>query len=183
MKKIVFIIGSLRKGSFNGRLAKCAEEALAGRAEIAYLDPRSVPLMDMDIEYPAPPEVQAARETVLAADGLWIFSPEYNHNVPGALKNLIDWLSRPLLPPPAEKKTCLMGKKVAFTGAGGKSETADLRRHLHVMFEKHLKAEVIGGDGVGFAMPHEAFSEKVWDTPPEVFDAVRRQAEEFYAAL
>jgi len=55
-----------------------------------------VPLFNQDIEHPAPDPVRRVREAVKAADGLWFFSPEYNHGVPGVLKNLIDWLSRPV---------------------------------------------------------------------------------------
>ncbi|MDY4853907.1 MAG: NADPH-dependent FMN reductase, partial [Prevotella sp.] len=93
MKKILFIIGSLRKESFNKKLAKEVEEMLARRATVEYLDYSDVPLMNQDIEFPAPEAVKRVREKVAEADALWIFSPEYNYSYPGHLKNLIDWLS------------------------------------------------------------------------------------------
>ncbi|MDD7536882.1 MAG: NADPH-dependent FMN reductase, partial [Bullifex sp.] len=95
MKKILFIVGSARKGSFNRQLAGQAEKLLEGRAEVAYLDYSSIPLMDQDIEYPAPSEIERVRKACIEADALWFFTPEYNHSYPGAVKNLIDWLSRP----------------------------------------------------------------------------------------
>ena len=53
-------------------------------------------MMNQDLETPTLPAVQAARDAVLAADAIWIFSPVYNFAIPGVVKNLIDWLSRAL---------------------------------------------------------------------------------------
>lgn len=96
MKNILFIVGSLREGSFNHQMAKKAEDILAGKATVSYLDYRDVPLMNQDLETPVLPAVQAARDAILAADAIWIFSPVYNFAIPGTVKNLIDWLSRAL---------------------------------------------------------------------------------------
>ena len=62
MKKILFIIGSLRRESFNKQLAKEAEQLLLGRATVEYLDYSDVPLMNQDIEFPAPEAVTRVRE-------------------------------------------------------------------------------------------------------------------------
>lgn len=93
-KKVLFIVGSLRQGSFNHQMALEAEKALAGKAEVSYLDYSAVPLFSQDLEIPTHPAVTAAREAVLAADAIWIFSPVYNFSIPGTVKNLLDWLSR-----------------------------------------------------------------------------------------
>ena len=93
-KKVLFIVGSLRKGSFNHQMALEAEKALAGKTEVSYLDYSAVPLFSQDLEVPTHPAVAAAREAVLAADAIWIFSPVYNFSIPGTVKNLLDWLSR-----------------------------------------------------------------------------------------
>ena len=95
-KKVLFIIGSLREGSFNHQMALEAEKALAGKAEVSYLDYSSIPLFNQELEVPTLPTVAAAREAVLAADAIWIFSPVYNFSIPGTVKNLLDWLSRAL---------------------------------------------------------------------------------------
>ena len=71
-----------------------AEKALAGKAEVSYLDYSAIPLFSQDLEVPTPPAVAAAREAVQAADAIWIFSPVYNFSIPGTVKNLLDWLSR-----------------------------------------------------------------------------------------
>ncbi|WP_061588036.1 NADPH-dependent FMN reductase [Streptococcus oralis] len=94
-KKVLFIVGSLRQGSFNHQMALEAEKVLAGKAEVSYLDYSAVPLFSQDLEVPTHPAV-AAREAVLAADAIWIFSPVYNFSIPGTVKNLLDWLSRAL---------------------------------------------------------------------------------------
>lgn len=96
MKNILFIVGSLREGSFNHQMAKQAESILEGQATVSYLNYKEIPLMNQDLETPVLPAVQAARDTVMAADAIWIFSPVYNFAIPGTVKNLIDWLSRAL---------------------------------------------------------------------------------------
>ena len=95
-KKVLFIVGSLREGSFNHQMAVETEKALAGKAEISYLDYSAIPLFNQELEVPTLPAVAAAREAVLAADATWIFSPVYNFSIPGTVKNLLDWLSRAL---------------------------------------------------------------------------------------
>lgn len=96
MKNILFIVGSLRQGSFNHQMAQKAESLLEGKATVTYLDYKGIPMMNQDLETPTLPAVQAARDAVLAADAIWIFSPVYNFAIPGVVKNLIDWLSRAL---------------------------------------------------------------------------------------
>ncbi|HEL2495321.1 TPA: NAD(P)H-dependent oxidoreductase [Streptococcus suis] len=96
MKNILFIVGSLREGSFNHQMAKQAESILEDQATVSYLDYKDVPLMNQDLETPVLPTVQAARDAIMAADAIWIFSPVYNFAIPGTVKNLIDWLSRAL---------------------------------------------------------------------------------------
>ena len=64
MKKIVFIVGSLREKSFNGSLAKLAETALQGKAEIEYIKADAVPFLNQDIEFPAPESVARVRNII-----------------------------------------------------------------------------------------------------------------------
>mgnify|MGYP000859432062 CR=1 FL=1 len=104
---LLAIVGSLREGSFNRQLALAAKAALGEQAEMTLLDYADVPMMNEDIEFPAPEAVRRAREAVKAADGVWFFTPEYNHSLPGVLKNLIDWLSRK----PGEKESSVLWRK------------------------------------------------------------------------
>lgn len=61
MKNILFIVGSLREGSFNKQMATAAEQALAGKATVSYLDWKDVPVFSQDLEVPTPASVLAVR--------------------------------------------------------------------------------------------------------------------------
>ena len=160
MKKILFIIGSLRKESFNKKLAKEVEQMLSGRAMVEYLDYSDVPLMNQDIEFPAPEAVKRVRERVAEADALWIFSPEYNYSYPGHLKNLIDWLSRPLVAGDRQTPLAINGKKVALSGAGGASATAKCREKLtELLTLPFIRADVMTESQTGIQLNMEAWTE------------------------
>ncbi len=118
--KIVAVVGSLRKESYNRQLALAAKALIGDRADFELLEYQDVPLMNQDIEYPAPEAVKRVRDAVKSADGIWFFTPEYNHFFPGVLKNLIDWLSRPISDQEpqvlAGKPTAISGISLAMTG-------------------------------------------------------------------
>ena len=76
MKKILMIVGSLRKESFNLQLAKLAEEMLKDKVQVSILHYADLPFMNLDMEFPPPESVARVRHEVLAADGIGIFSPE-----------------------------------------------------------------------------------------------------------
>ena len=126
--KIIAIVGSLRRDSFNNQLAMKAGKILIDQAEFELLDYRDVPLFNQDIEYPAPQAVQRVRTIIQGTDGVWFFSPEYNHFFPGCLKNLIDWLSRPISD---NEPQVLGGKPAAVSGiTPGISGTGIAQDHL-----------------------------------------------------
>lgn len=126
--KILAIVGSLRKESYNRQLALTAKEVIGNRADFTILEYNDVPLMNQDIEYPSPDPVKRVRDAVKAANGIWFFTPEYNHFFPGALKNLIDWLSRPIS---ETESQVLAGKRAAISGISpGMSGTALAQDHL-----------------------------------------------------
>jgi chromate reductase len=126
--KILAIVGSLRKESLNRQLADLAKAAIGSRVEFEILDFGNVPLFNQDFEYPAPDPVAAVRQKVKQADGLWFFTPEYNHFFPGVLKNLLDWLSRPV---GKGEPQVLLGKPAAISGiTPGMSGTGLAQDHL-----------------------------------------------------
>ena len=159
MKKILFIIGSLRAKFFNRQVANEAKNIIGNRAEVSELDYSDLPLLNQDIEQPEPAAVARIRKIVSEADAIWIFTPEYNLSYPGHLKNLLDWLSRPVIPMDYGTPTCINGKRVAISGAGGKAATASSRAKLTELLT-FIKAEVIP-EQIGIAVPAEAWGTDV----------------------
>lgn len=155
-KTILFVIGSLRKNGFQQQLSDAAREIIGDRAGVAVLDYADVPFVNQDIEYPAPAPVARIREQVEAADALWIFTPEYNHGVPGVLKNAIDWLSRPVKPFDFETPSCLVGKPVALAGAAGGSGAKFVLDELAGLLG-FLRADVLD-ERTGTNLDREAFT-------------------------
>jgi len=118
---ILAFAGVLRAGSFNRKLLAVAVEALRGQADIDLLDLRDVPMPPYDGDIEAnqglPEGARKFKERIAAADGLLICSPEYNHSIPGTLKNVIDWASRPPGNPFKGKIALLMGASPGAYGA------------------------------------------------------------------
>lgn len=178
MKKILFVIGSLRKQSFNRELSEMVKGMLQSKAEVTELDYFQVPFINQDDEYPAPQAVTDARKAVAEADGVWIFSPEYNYSYPGHVKNLIDWLSRPVDPADRNAPTVLAGKKFTLTGAGGKAATAGCRKLLTTLLNV-LKADVMTEGQTGIALNTEAWTEGRMILTEEQKTQLAKQAELF----
>ncbi|RSX50811.1 flavin reductase [Bifidobacterium goeldii] len=155
MSKILFIVGSLHKNGFNKQLADEAAKLIGDRAEVSFLDYAAVPFFNQDEEFPAPAAVAEARKAVTEADGVWIFSPEYNYSYPGLLKNLLDWLSRPLEPYPAESVSVLAGKKIALSSVSGQSAGAGTRGKLTEVLGFN-KAELLD-DQLGVVLAPESW--------------------------
>ena len=97
--KIIGVSGSLRQHSFNTRLLKEALSDLVSydvEADLIDLSVAPLPFYNADDEASSgmPTEVRIAREKVIAANCLYIATPEYNGASPGVLKNFLDWMSR-----------------------------------------------------------------------------------------
>ena len=103
----------MRKDSYKRQLALTAKELIGDRAVFNLLEYQDIPLMNQDIEFPTPEAIKRVREEVKSSDGIWFFTPEYNHFFPGVLKNLIDWLSRPIND---KEPQVLAGKPAAISG-------------------------------------------------------------------
>lgn len=114
--KVVTLLGSLRKGSFNAMVARTLPKLAPAGMDIAALPTiADIPLYDADIQQDEgfPKSVEAIAAQIREADGVVIVTPEYNYSVPGGLKNAIDWLSRlpdqPLAGKPVLIQTSSMG--------------------------------------------------------------------------
>jgi chromate reductase len=93
--KIIGIVGSLRKGSYNRSALRAAASLAPKNAVIEVAEIGDLPLFNQDFEQNLPEEVKEFKEKIKAADAILFVTPEYNYSVPGVLKNAIDWASRP----------------------------------------------------------------------------------------
>lgn len=141
MKKILFVIGSLREESFNKKLAKEVEKLLEGKALVSYLDYSKLPYMNQDLESPVSNEVSLVRDKVNEADLLWIFSPVYNASIPGVVKNLLDWLSRGVLVNKIETAV-IREKKVTVSSMGYSNQDKLFEMYNNLL--TFIGAEVVG---------------------------------------
>ncbi len=112
MYKVLAFAGSLRKDSINKKLLNALKANAPENLEIEIFDIANIPLYNSDTEAENFPEVvKQLKEKITAADGVLIVTPEYNWSVPGVVKNVIDWASRPY-------GQSVWGKKcLAITGA------------------------------------------------------------------
>ena len=182
MKNIVMIVGSFREKSFNKMMAREIEQILGDRASVSFLSFEDIPYMNQDLEFPAPESVARVRAQVQQADGIWICTPEYNGAIPGLLKNLLDWLSRPLVKNDWKVGSAVRGKVVTISGAAGKSGAAGARAALKILVER-ISMKLVGGEGTGVVLPAQAFTTGEAEIPQEYREALQAQAEEFLAAI
>jgi chromate reductase len=114
------ISGSLRKGSFNTMLLQNVAGLLPEGVTMEILSIADLPLYNADMDLPLsrqrPEQVNRFRNSLAKAAGIIIVSPEYNYNIPGGLKNAIDWASRGEDAPLLRKPVAVMG---ATTGMWG----------------------------------------------------------------
>ncbi|HVB19906.1 MAG TPA: NADPH-dependent FMN reductase [Candidatus Paceibacterota bacterium] len=135
---IIAISGSLRKDSFNTALLRNFKALAPTGMKIEIADISALPLYNGDAEASFPAPVRALKDTIAAADGIIIATPEYNRSIPGVLKNVIDWVSRPYGQNSFAKKPVL----VAGISAGNIG-TAVAQSHLKQIL-LYLDAEIIG---------------------------------------
>jgi len=141
--RVLGISGSLRRDSLNSALLRAAAERLPAGAElIEYERLREIPPYDADVEGQGAPEVvEELRKAVRAADAVLVATPEYNHSLPGQLKNALDWISRPA------GASALSGKPAAAIGAstgmfGAVWAQAEARKVLGALGGRVVEAEL-----------------------------------------
>src|SRR5437764_4910627 len=141
--RVLGISGSLRRDSHNTELLRAAASQLPSGVEFELYDGlRDIPPYDEDVrESGEHPAVTDLKERIAAADAVLFATPEYNHSIPGQLKNAMDWVSRPLADTP------LKGKPVAVIGAstgmfGAVWAQAELRKVLGAIGARVLDREL-----------------------------------------
>ncbi len=141
--RVLGISGSLRRDSLNSALLRAAAERLPAGVELVRFERLAeIPPFSEDAEAgPAPDSVRELREAIRTADAVLIATPEYNHSLPGQLKNALDWASRPA------GQSSLNGKPAAVIGAsksvfGAVWAQAELRKVLAAMGGRFVEAEL-----------------------------------------
>src|SRR4029077_15262785 len=145
--RVLGISGSLRRDSYNTALLRHAGdlfEAEGAEFEI-YRGLRDIPPYDEDCDTEgAPDAVSRIREAVREADAVFFVTPEYNTSIPGALKNALDWLSRPVATNPLRyKPVAVIGASAGMFGAVWAQ--ADLRKVLAAIGARVTEGEVAVG--------------------------------------
>jgi chromate reductase len=123
--KVAVFVGSLRKDSFNRKLAKAVEKLAPDDFEFAYVRIDDLPLYNQDFDADYPAEARRLKQDVESADAVLFVTPEYNRAMPGVLKNAIDIASRPW------GTNSFAGKPAAVLGISiGAIGTALAQQHL-----------------------------------------------------
>ncbi|OPZ76404.1 MAG: FMN-dependent NADPH-azoreductase [Alphaproteobacteria bacterium ADurb.Bin438] len=105
MKNIGIIVGSLRKESLNRKLA-IAITKLTNDVKFSFIEIKDLPLYNQDIEEPLPEIIKSFKNEIESKDAILFLCPEYNRSVSGALKNALDWGSRPYGTNSFKNKAC-----------------------------------------------------------------------------
>ena len=141
--RVLGIAGSLRRGSYNHALLREAGERLPAGVELVEFERLAeIPPYDADLEAEAtPPAGEELRQAMREADAVLVATPEYNHSIPGVLKNALDWASRPA------GKSALTGTPAAVIGAstgmfGAVWAQAETRKVLGALGGRVVEAEL-----------------------------------------
>ncbi len=154
MKNIFGIVGSFRKGSLNGMLmAAIKERAEAKGLQLEIADFKDVPLFNQDLLANYPTAVTVVKNKIKSADAVIIATPEYNRSVPGVLKNLIDWTSRP------KDDNVWNGKLVATVGATNGITGTIAAQYVLKQSLLCMNVRVVGNPEFYLGMAQEKFDE------------------------
>lgn len=93
--QVGYFVGSLSSTSINRVLSKALISVAPDDLEFTEIPIGDLPLYSQDYDDDYPPEAIALKEAIAASDAVLFVTPEYNRSIPGALKNAIDWASRP----------------------------------------------------------------------------------------
>jgi chromate reductase len=176
--RVLAISGSLRRDSHNTRLLRVAAALAPPPAELEFFDRlKEVPPYDEDDDVePVPEGARRLREAIAAADAILIATPEYNHSLPGQLKNALDWASRPF------PNNVLRNKPVAVIGAstgmfGAVWAQAEAREVLGATGARVIDVELpVGGAEQAFdgdRLADQELHRRLGEILDELTDAVR----------
>jgi len=138
--QVAVIVGSLRKGSINRKLANALVQLAPSSLEFHHVALDDLPMYNGDLEANRPESVNEFTDACARADAVLIVMPEYNRSLPAVLKNAIDWGSKPM------DRNVWRDKPVAITGTSpGSIGTAVGQQHLRQIMGI-LGSAVLGGE-------------------------------------
>jgi chromate reductase, NAD(P)H dehydrogenase (quinone) len=177
MVTLIGISGSLRKGSYNTMLLNAASAMMPEGDELIRWNINGIPLYDGDLEAMEgiPTAVTELKDAITTADGLLIATPEYNNSMPGVLKNVIDWLSRP----PADIDRVFGEKPVAVIGASLGSFGTILSQNAWLPVLRTLGTRPWFGGRLMVSRAHHVFDEQGAMTDKAVEEQLRQFIEGF----
>jgi chromate reductase len=172
--RVLGIVGSLRRDSYNHALLREAAERLPAGAELVEFERlREIPPFDADLEVEATPAAVAElRQAMRDADAVLVATPEYNHSIPGVLKNALDWASRPA------GQSALTGKPAAVVGA-----STGMFGAVWAQAETRKVLGALGGRVVESELPVAGAAALYRDGRLELSPEQSRRLEEILAAL
>lgn len=141
--KIAVFVGSLRAASINLRLARALEKLVPENVQFEFASLGDIPLFNQDLEADLPASVIALKALITRADGLLFVTPEHNRSIPAALKNAIDWGSRPA------GNNSWLGKTGGILGTSPSSAGT-------AMAQQHLR-NILAAEGVRLLTVPEVF--------------------------
>ncbi|OOG67708.1 NADPH-dependent FMN reductase [Sinorhizobium sp. A49] len=171
MVKILGISGSLRKASFNTGLMRAAAADAPDGIEFDTATLHGIPLYDGDVEAKDgnPEAVTALKHKIMAADGVILFTPEYNNSMPGVFKNAIDWLSRPS----ADIAKVFRGRPFALAGTSPGNFGTILSQNAWLPVMRTLGAELWSGKRLMLPRAETLFDQDGALTDSEAGDRLR----------
>ena len=140
--RLLGMSGSLRAGSYSNAVLETLRERFAGRAELRIYGLAPIPPYNQDLEgEKRPSEVKALLSAIAQSDGVVLCAPEFNHSIPGVLKNALDWASRPAF------ASVLAYKPVAIMATShGPLGGARCLEHLHTALDSMLSRVTVARD-------------------------------------
>ena len=175
--KLVAISGSLRKGSLNTALLHACQSLVPNGFDVELISIAEIPLFNADVELAegVPAAVERVKDKIKAADGLLIGTPEYNHGVPGVLKNAIDWLSRPRDDIPQ----VFGGRAVGIIGASSGRHGALLAQTAWLPVFTFFNARLYCADNLHLPFAGDAFDERGELVDEKAISLLRRYMQGF----
>jgi chromate reductase len=175
--RVLGISGSVRRGSHNTTLLQAAARLLPSGVELVEFNRlKEIPVYDNDEEHLPPAAVEELKAAIADADAVLIATPEYNHSIPGGLKNALDWVSRPI------DTTPLKGKPAAVVGAstglfGAVWAQAEVRKVLGAIGSRVVDEELpVGLADEAFAADGTLADSDLEATFEEILDELTNQA-------